>query len=104
MRKYDHMDYASAIRWCTSINGVLPVPTSEEENDFLYQLGSTWLGVQTDNMSTVHWTNWKNGEPNGDGIYVHLVKEFDGQWNDINLEGGWLFETGTTCYTRVTGN
>jgi len=37
------MTHTAAQSWCSSQNGHLPIPASFEENEFLRQLGSTWL-------------------------------------------------------------
>ena len=77
------------------------MPLTQEENDFLSNLGDTWLGFTTNNMP--NYTNWGPGEPNGDGNNVELIagsrwgKDWNGQWNDGRGNSG------ITCYLSVGG-
>jgi len=56
------MDYETAVAWCNGLGGSFPVPTSPEENEFLRQLGNTFLGFGTNSdLSALTWTNWGPG-------------------------------------------
>ena len=94
-RRNSVMDYSSALAWCDSLNGELPIPTSINENKFLRSLGSSWLGVSA-TMKGLVWTNWGTGARNGNADGVQLQGE-DGQWIDGNNE------VPTTCYLSVKG-
>ena len=108
VRSSTTMSYNEANSWCTQQSGQLPIPTSQEENDFLANIGSTWLAVNTQNLSGLTYTNWGLGrygrEPSGDGSQVELIVgekwgvdwKF-GTWND----GGSSFAA--TCYLKIEG-
>ena len=60
------------------------MPQSQEENDWLAKFGDTHLenSINTiDRMSILHfstgsdlvYTNWRAGQPSGDGPGVHLI-------------------------------
>ena len=95
------MDYNTALAWCTSNNGVLPVPASDEENEFLRGLGNTFLGFDTSELDQLTWTNWRRGEPSGDGPVVQLLTNVP--WNSDDWEGKWNDDSRrqypATCYT-----
>ena len=104
------MDYIEANSWCTEQNGNLPIPTSQEENDFLADIGSTWLGANTQDSINLSYTNWvchRNGcEPSGDGPQVQLIVGYRwdvnwgyGGWNDQMISGDSL----ATCYLAIKG-
>jgi len=100
------MSHTTAQSWCSSQNGHLPIPGSFEENEFLRQLGSTWLGFDTSNLDILNWTNWGYGEPSGDGSKVRLVDispsnsdKWYGQWNADDDD----VEFPATCYITSDG-
>jgi len=73
IRNNERMNLEDAEAWCRSHNGHLPIPESAEENEFLRNLGNTWLGFRTTDMSKVTYTNWRPGEPSGDSTGVQLI-------------------------------
>merc|ERR1711970_12806 len=89
--------------------GYLPMPTNQQENDFLQSLGSTWLKLNVKEEASRKkikdvYSNWENGEPNnrdGDGDRIQLLvgwnywKMWNGKWNDGSSE------IPTTCYLKV---
>jgi len=100
----DNVSYEKAKNWCSSIGGFLPIPQSQAENDLVAQIGTTWLGFETTDMSSVTFTNWNAGtnEPSGDGSEVQLISgvkwghTWDGRWNDGNGNHP------ATCFIRNT--
>ena len=44
------------------------MPKSKEENDWLKTYGDTHLSLQIEG-----YTNWKPGEPSGDGNFYQLI-------------------------------
>ena len=101
------MSYNAASYWCRQLNGHLPIPSSQEENDFLAEIGNTWLAVNTKDLSGLNFTNWRVGEPNGDSDKVQLLvgKQWNadwgfGLWNDGSYAvAPWR----ATCYLETTG-
>ena len=95
------MTHTNALSWCTALGGTLPIPASNEENEFLHNLGNTWLGLTTNDPFS--YTNWHSGEPSGDGIYVQLInttpwsgEKWNGDWNDSGPNDNL---GSSTCYT-----
>ena len=100
------MSYTEANSWCTQQSGHLSTPRSQEENDFLANIGSTWLAVNTMDLNGLTYTNWgchsTHCEPSGDATQVELIvgkmwgKDWGfGTWND----GGSSFAA--TCYLEM---
>ena len=68
------MSWAEADAHCKSLGGALPLPQSQEENDWLAQFGDTHLGLRVGvNDGDLVYTNWRVLEPTGDGPWVFLV-------------------------------
>ena len=74
------MFWAEADTHCQSLGGFLPLPRSQEENDWLKQFGDTHLGVYNESTDSdtkgdaydrdgqqLTYTNWRPGQPTGDG-------------------------------------
>lgn len=102
---YDHtMTWNQAYRVCEKKGGHLVTITSQEENDFVFDLANDfennycWLGG-TDFASEGNWywvnsekfgySNWRSGEPNDDSngteeyMHMHVLNDYAGQWNDL---------------------
>ena len=106
VRSTKMMTYIEANSWCTEQKGNLPISNSNEENNFLAKLGSTWLQQTTQDLKSWHmpYTNWVLKEPSGDGQQIQLIvgKRWGVEWG----YGGWNDQkkTGTslaTCYLAV---
>ena len=105
------MTYDEAFTWCQGLDGHLPTPTSAQENEYLYGLGSTWLGFEaTDpNLAYQNWNQHTN-EPSGDGSKVHLVdrtpwnkdESWYGTWNDVDPTADYA-KLSSTCYIDRPG-
>ena len=97
----EKLDRMQAQQLCEYENAFLPVPLSEQENNFLLTLGmrhnwigvqvqrKTWLGIlgtsqkywRRDNGNDVNWFNWEKNEPNTDiEAEVGVVIMHNGQW------------------------
>ena len=109
VRSKKTMSYIEANSWCTQQNGNLPVPASQEENNFLAEIGSTWLAVNAQNFQSMAYTNWacipKGCEPSGDGPLVQLI--VGERWGHDWGHGGWNDIIGSdsfaTCYLTLKG-
>ena len=94
-----------ASKWCDSLHGSLPVPTSQEENDFLAELGSTFLGVKTTGLAP--FTNWNedHSEPSADGHIVELIvgQKWDTDWDNGLWNSGPKHDHAfpVTCYLQT---
>ena len=117
VRSTKMMSYSEANTWCTQQNGNLPIPISQKENNFLAEIGSTWLGCSTDNLESLTYTNWackpsgdgQRCEPSGDGPHVQLLvgKRWGRDWG----YGGWNDQPSdqpsensfSTCYLAIRG-
>ena len=102
VRKTTKLPYNEAERWCFQWYGHLPIPTSQQENDWLADIGSTWLAVNTQYLKKLTYSNFKESEPSGDADTVHLISEvklnsYGGFWHDGT--GKWP----TTCYLDKEG-
>ena len=104
------MTYTEANTWCTEQNGNLPIPISLEENNFLSDIGSTWLGLNMEDVGNFTYTNWacagESCEPSGDGTRVQLI--VGERWTHDWGHGGWndQHDTGdslVTCYLSIKG-
>jgi len=97
---YGKMDWYAAKSTCEGDGAMLPVPRSDEENEFIANLlpkKHIWLGINdidnegifTDHYGEpVTYFNWRVGEPNSyqgsDEDVVHITNE-DAHWhNDLN--------------------
>ena len=100
-RSDDETNYSTAKSRCSP--GHLPVPATQEENEFLASLGGTWLGFTTDNMANINYSNWLSGEPSNDGVAVQLIagdkwgKTWDGAWNDQRTTANFPY----ICYSVI---
>lgn len=95
-------DRDAAQNYCDAIGSVLSYIDDAEENTWVtntafaefgfisFQLSSYWIAnVKGDGG----FTNWAAGEPNGDGVYVHVPRygnDLDG-WNDVPESWEWGF-------------
>ena len=102
----NEMSYENAVTYCSNNEGRLPIPMTQEENDFLYGLGGTWLGFSMDNHNNLTYTNWRAGEPNGPPDakpQLLAVTKWDiawnGLWNDA-LVNEWA---PAVCYLSTSG-
>ena len=90
---------------CHTLNAQLSIITSEEENEFIFQLAQRkrtprvhlWLGLRRTVNDTFHWVdetpstqymNWIPGEPNNhsgneDCVEMLIGKYWSQHWNDI---------------------
>jgi len=103
----DTLDYDSAIAQCAAINGKMPMPKSEYENDQLLsevnsRSNSVWLGlddrategtfVWVDGTPADGWSNWNDGEPNDHGIGEDCTQlKEDGHWNDVPCDRSYNY-------------
>jgi len=95
-------DRDAAQAYCEAIGSVLSYIDDAAENTWVsntafaefgfvsFQLSSYWIAnIKGDGG----FTNWAAGEPNGDGIYVHVPRygnDLDG-WNDVPESWAWGF-------------
>ena len=105
------MPYENAVTYCSNKGGRLPIPMTQEENDFLKGLGGTWLGFDMNNRNNLTYTNWRPGEPNNPpGAKPQLLAvtkwksnglpiTWNGWWND-GLVNEWA---PAICYLSTSG-
>lgn len=93
--------WEQAEEYCESLGGHLATISSQEENDYLYQLmlssglKSVYFGLSDNqnegiftwvNGEQILYSNWHQGEPNGENQYedyaMFYYKFNDGTWND----------------------
>ena len=105
LRQNKELNFHNARKWCSGKGGALPKPINEIEDDFLKQLGSTWLGFSVDEAETLPYKNWGAGEPNrknDDGDRVQLLTGWNygthwgGTWNDGSSK------IQSTCYMEIS--
>ena len=102
----DYFGYASladARKICEDQGLTLPLPKSSEDNEELrvklrnLDIDSSWLDIESP-TAVLSWTNWRSGQPSGDGKGVHMVvnrkwgSNWNGQWNDesVNSKIGYI--------------
>lgn len=93
--------WEQAEKYCESLGGHLATISSQEENDYLYQmmlssgLKSVYFGLSDNqnegiftwvNNEQIIYSNWHQGEPNSENQYedygMFYYKFNDGTWND----------------------
>lgn len=103
---YGEDAFQEAEAYCEQMGGHLATITTQEENDFIYDyivsqgVRSAYFGFtdqETDGIwkwvtgETVNYTNWSNGEPNGEtsqeDYAMFYWKYTTGKWNDGNFGG-----------------
>lgn len=104
---YTQMNWNDARDYCRNMKGDLVTITSEQENQFVYELNpNTWIGL-SDAIEEGNWkwvtgepleyTNWAEGEPNNcsdcTNVYMEEGEDFAGfkgnapeKWNDCPIE------------------
>ena len=111
IRSLQSMRRGSARDWCNSFNGQLPMPHSAEENQFLADLGGTWLNAKvadsfgtrsranstnerrTANFTTRSFENWISDHTKGEFYKLNP----DGYWTNHNAD-----PISTVCYVNST--
>ena len=83
---------------CANLDGILPIPASSEENDFLKELfvNRMWLGLSKGSLTIAPYlyTNWALNEPSGKGDAIYMDSE--GEWHDADPLG--TEEISFICY------
>ncbi|KAK5974386.1 C-type lectin domain-containing protein [Trichostrongylus colubriformis] len=121
----DDLEPEDAQKACEKQGGNLVTICDAEENDFVSMMGyvsnsypsdangRTWIGYYRNpnnkeqwlwrSGSTCKYTNWKQGEPSGDGDYVQLYTWHLGTgenrqfWNDGTVKGLYFICERSTC-------
>jgi len=83
--------WVNAQAYCESQGGSLAIPLSQEENDFLADLGTTHLGWSNgvEGAQAQSFQNWGPDNPasTGPDTYVHLIA---GSSDDVDFSGKWM--------------
>jgi len=111
------MSWHEAVTFCANKGAHLVTITSEDENNFIYELldngvNNSWTGG-TDEKQEGKWewitgekwdyNNWPSGEPNGYTIenYLHIFYHIDKYWNDIRDCGQYPICEWEHLYTEL---
>jgi len=86
------LSHAESANWCNDeLKGSLPIPLTTGEEDFLVELGSSWMGLKRSEMSTLPYE--PSSIQDGPNAPMKIIDRIIGRTWSSNVEN-----VGTTCY------